>query len=218
MVAIEHGTDVSGRMTIPRFPVWALIALIALLATFGGFVARGFSPNGLRFGSELGWRFACVAYFAAVIAGPMARLIPWTVFRQICEERRQLVWGFCASFLIYLASILVPNTLTPPTLDRDGLTAGMTLFVLFGAGLTLVIAYASSRHAAAFLGVKAQRCILGTGMSFFWLAYTLTALSRITGPHRPDSFYGFSLSLMVLALLLRFADAFAAKVLASRTA
>jgi hypothetical protein len=54
--------------------------------------------------------------------------------------------------------------------------------------------------------------MLGVGMAFFWLTYALAGLSRISGPQRPDAFYGFSLSLMVIALLLRFADRFAAKI------
>ena len=72
----------------------------------------------------------------------------------------------------------------------------------------LVIAYAASRRAALFLGEKARGAMLGVGMACFWLTYSLTGLARISGPHRPDAFYGFSLSLMLVALLLRFADRF----------
>ena len=56
----------------------------------GGFAARGFSDNGLRLGSELVWRFTCFVYFAAIIAGPLARLIPSQSLRRICEQRRQI--------------------------------------------------------------------------------------------------------------------------------
>ena len=48
--------------------------------------------------------------------------------------------------------------------------------------------------------------------SFFWLTYALTGLAHLSGPHRPDGFYGLSLSLMILALLLRFADRLWAKL------
>jgi hypothetical protein len=41
---------------------------------------------------------------------------------------------------------------------------------------------------------------------YFWLCYALMALARISGPHRPDAYYGISLCLMVAALLLRYAD------------
>lgn len=214
MVAIEQSEALSeaGRFRVPRLRAWAMIAITAALVCLGGFAARGFSDNGLRLGSELVWRFTCFIYFAAIVAGPLARLIPSQRLRRICEQRRQIVWGFCASFGIYLASVLVPNTFAVPEFDHDGLTAGMTIFVVFGAALTLVIAYTASRRAGVFLGERQRGTMLGVGMAFFWLTYALAGLSRISGPHRPDAFYGFSLSLMVIALLLRFADRFAAKI------
>jgi hypothetical protein len=214
VVAIEQSAALSAvdRVPIPRLWGWAVIAITAALIGIGGFAAQGFSDNGLRLGSELVWRFTCFIYFAAIIAGPLARLIPSQALRHLCERRRQLVWGFCASFGVYLASVLVPSTFAQPGFDRDGVTAGMTIFVLFGAGLALVIAYTASQRAAVFLGEQARGSMLGVGMAFFWLAYALTGLARISGPHRPDAFYGFSLSLMVIALLLRFADRFAAKI------
>lgn len=189
-----------------------MIGLAAILIFLGGFAARGFSDNGLRFGSELTWRFTFCVYFAAIAAGPLARLMPIESVRRICEGRRQLIWGFCVSFGVFLASVLVPNTFTQPGLDRDGLTAGMSVFIILGTILVLVIAYTASHGASHFLGDKARRTMLGAGMSYFWLAYALTGLARISGPHRPDAFYGFSLVLMLIALLLRFADRFAAKI------
>jgi hypothetical protein len=212
VVAIEHDTALveEGQFPVPR--AWAIIAIVAALVGIGGFATRGFSEDGLRLGSELVWRFTCLVYFAAIIAGPLARLIPSQPLRHVCEQRRQLTWGFCASFGVYVASILVPNLLTPPSLAGEGLTAGLTVFVMFGAGLTLVIAYAAGRDAALFLGKTACSVMLGVGLSYFWLAYALAGLARISGPHRPDAFYGFSLSLMIVALLLRFADRFAAKI------
>jgi hypothetical protein len=208
----DAGLSWMGRFLPLRVPGWMLTAGLAALLTFGGFAARGFSGNGFRLGSELAWRFTCLVYFTALVAGPLARLIPFEPLRRLCGQRRQLVWGFCASFGVFLASVLVPNMLALPGTDRDGLTAGTTVFVLLGAALTMMIAYTASRQAAVFLGEKARATMLGAGMSYFWLAYALTGLARIVGPHRPDAFYGLSVSLMVIALLLRFADRFAAKI------
>ncbi len=123
-------------------------------------------------------------------------------------RQRQLLWGFCASFAIYLATLLVPNALSPASVVHEGLTAGMILFVGFGSALAAIIAYSVSNHAKVVFGEPARRAILTAGIGYFWLAYALTGLARITGPHRPDVFYDLSLSLMVVALLLRFADRF----------
>ncbi|MEP6831228.1 MAG: hypothetical protein ABI963_12875 [Rhizomicrobium sp.] len=210
MVAIDQGSALpqDGLFHISRLRGWAIIASVTALVGIGGFAVRGFSENGLRLGSELAWRFTCFVFFAAIIAGPLARLIPSQTLHRICEQRRQLIWGFCASFGVYLASVLVPNLLA----HRDDLTAGMTTFVMFGAGLIVIIGYTASRQAADLLGETARRTILVVGLSTFWLAYALTGLAYISGPHRPDAFYGFSLSLMIAALLLRFADRFAANI------
>ncbi len=193
-----------------RVPLWGLIALAATLVCLGGFAAHGFNENGLRFGNQLAWRFACPVFFAATIAGPVTRIVPWEWLRRAGQERRQLIWGFCASIGVYLASLIVPNTLTPTSLDHEGLTAGMVLFVIFGAVLTMVIAYVASPRSN--LGEQSRKTLLGVGMSYFWLAYTLTALSHLSGPHRPDAFYGFSLILMLTALLARFVDNFVTKI------
>ena len=218
MAIIEHNSSVipSGGSRLPRLPAWAVIGAVAALLALLGFAARGFSDNGYRLGSEFAWRFTCLIYFAAISAGPLARLIPFKTLRRICQERRQLVWGFCAGLGVYLASILLPNAAPMP--DRDSLTAGMTVFVFFGAVLVLVIAYTASRAAAQFLGERISRTMLHVGMATFWLVYAATGLAHISGPHRPDMFYGFSLCLMVIALLLRFADGLASRWRAFRQA
>ena len=38
------------------------------------------------------------------------------------------------------------------------------------------------------------------------MCYSLMALAHLSGPHRPDGFYGFSLMLMIAALLMRFGE------------
>jgi hypothetical protein len=48
--------------------------------------------------------------------------------------------------------------------------------------------------------------VLGVSVVYFWLCYALMGLAHLSHPHRPDGFYGFSLCLMLAALLLRFAD------------
>lgn len=56
------------------------------------------------------------------------------------------------------------------------------------------------------IGERTRRTMLGTAFIYFWSCYSLMALARISGPHRPDVFYDISLSLMMIALLVRYAD------------
>ena len=210
MVTIEQHAALSGRIVIPRLPGWIVIAILAAFAGGAGLAARGFTESGWRLGSELVWRSPCFVFFAAIIAGPLARLIPWQPLREACENRRQLVWGFCASFALYLAGLRMADLAAYGS--RAAVMAGIGLFDLAGAVLLVIIACTASRHVAFFLDERVRRILLGASLWCFWLAYALTGLEHISGPHRPDAFYGVSILLMIVALLLRFADDFAANI------
>ena len=137
-----------------QFRAWAVIAITAALVCLGGFAARGFSDNGLRLGSEPVWRFTCLIYFAAIVARPLARLIPWRRFGGFANSAAR--WcGASAPASVFIWPACWCRTHSPvPDFEHDGLTAGMTIFVVFGAALTLVIAYTASRRAGVFLGER----------------------------------------------------------------
>jgi hypothetical protein len=210
ILAVDDPTILPRGLSRMPFPFWVAILAVAVLVSLAGFAAHGFAENGLRLGSQLAWRFACFAFFAALIVGPASRLIAWDWARRLGKDRHQMIWGFCASFGVFIATLIVPNTLAPASVDHEGLTFGMALFAIFGGVLTAVIAYVALPRPA--LGEQARKAMLGVGMAYFWLAYTLTGLSHLSGPHRPDAFYDISLVLMLMAVLLRFADRFVMKI------
>jgi len=192
-----------------KIPLAGLVGLGTALAALAVMARHGFDDTGIRLGSELPWRFASLVFFLAAVAGPICRLTPLAICRSLNGLRRQLIWSFCASYAVFLGALLLPNTLGGVT--HEDATAGMVLFALFGGCAAGVMAYAAGRDAKARLGDKVRRALLCVAASFFWLTYALTGLAHISGPHRPDGFYGVSLSLMIVALLLRFADRFVAK-------
>jgi hypothetical protein len=211
VVAIDSHIGIGSRPILNvQLPLAGFVGLAAAALVLGTMASHGFDDDGLRIGSELSWRFASFVFVAAVIAGPLCRLIPLELFRPVAARRRQLIWSFCVSYGVFLAAMVLPNTLGGVT--HEDATAGMTLFSLFGGGAAAVMAYAAGRNAVARLGEKTRRALLYIAASFFWLTYALTGLAHLSGPHRPDAFYGVSLSLMILALLLRFADRFVAKL------
>lgn len=208
MVALDNAAhfDVSPRrswhLTTPL-----LLALAAAAVFFAGFALRGFSDNGLRFGTQLAWRFNCLVFFAALVAGPLGRLVP--PLHRLADKGRPMLQGFCAAMAVYFAAILVPNLLAVPDgIHHTGITAGMTFFTFFTGSVTLVMAAAINRSLCRQVGEKACRTMLGIAAIYFWLCYSLIGLAHISGPHRPDSFYEISVILMVMALLLRFAEHF----------
>lgn len=209
MVALDnsalfgHGNRF-GRFRITLAPLVGAIAVVAAVLVVGAILARGFSENGFRLGSQLAWRYASFVFFAALVAGPAlriaARFFPHAPMAESLSRR--LVWGFCASYGVYLLSVFLPSVIQP--------SAGATLMVLFGAGVALVMAAAVAPlkrlGGKAIISDKVRRVLLGGAAIYFWLCYCLMALARISGPHRPDAFYEISLSLMLIALLVRYAD------------
>src|SRR4051812_20451499 len=81
---------------------------------------------------------------------------------------------------------------------------------LFASGVVLVMAATAApikgMSGKPVIPEKFRRVLLGIAVVYFWLCYSVMALARISGPHRPDDFYGISLCLMVLGLLARYAD------------
>jgi len=213
MVALDN-TALVGRIRVPRLKLtrlkWILGPLVGGIASgavalvVGAILFRGFAENGFRLGSQLAWRYASLVFFLALVAGPLCRLAA-RLFPSLTPPEslgRKLVWGFCASYGVYLLSVFLPNVIQ--------LSPGATLMVLFGGSVALVMALTAAPIRRLgdkpVIPAKVRRVLLGTAAGYFWLCYALMGLSRIYGPHQPDAFYGISLSLMVTGLLVRFAD------------
>lgn len=207
MVALDNSA-VFGLRRMPAFRVsiqglTGAIVLGTVLLVAGAILARGFAENGFRLGSQLAWRYTCFVFFAALAAGPVLRLLdrirPGLAVPQVS---RKIVWGFCASYGVYLLSVFLPNVIQ--------LSAGATLMTIFGSLVVVVMALTATPlkrlGGTPLIGEKMRRALLGTAAIYFWSCYSLMALSRISGPHRHDAFYEISLCLMVAALLLRYAD------------
>ncbi len=209
MVALDSGMDARPLLNI-KVPLAGIVAAGAAMAGLIAMAIHGFDDRGLRLASEITWRLASFVFFAAAVTGPVCRVVPLAICKQAGPLRRQMIWAFCASYGVFLAMTLLPNTLGG-VLHAD-LTAGMTIFSIFGGFIVAVLAYAAGRDAAALVGEPARQALLTVAGGFFWLTYALTGLAHLSGPHRPDAFYGISLSLMILALLLRFTDRFVAKM------
>ncbi|MEO8301872.1 MAG: hypothetical protein ABI608_08760 [Rhizomicrobium sp.] len=208
MVALDN-TALVGRVRVPRLkltlgPLVGAIAFGAVALVVGAIFLRGFAENGFRLGSQLAWRYAFLVFFAALVAGPACRLAA-RFFPNVTPPEslgRKLIWGFCASYGVYLLSVFLPNVIR--------LSPGATLMVLFGGSVVLVMALTAAPLKRLgdkpLIPVKIRRVLLGTAAGYFWLCYALMGLSRIYGPNRPDAFYGISLCLMVTGLLVRYAD------------
>jgi hypothetical protein len=191
----------------PRPTAALLIGLAALVVGLCGLLFYRADDNPLGMATQLVWRFNGLVFFAALVAGPLGRLIPRLSL--LADKSRPLLQGFCASMGVYFAFILLPNLFAVPDGVRpQGITAGMTLFVLFTGSVTLVMAAAVNRALCEQVGNRACRTMLGVATIYFWLCHTLIALAHISGPQREDLFYELSLMLMLTGFFARFADRF----------
>ena len=190
------------RLKADLGPLAGVLVLAAVILVGGSIFFHGFSENGFRQASRLAWRYASLIFFAALVAGPLCRVTAHFVPHLTPPESlsRRLVWGFAASYGVYLLSVFVPHVIE--------LSEGATLMVLLGGGLALVMAGAAApwRWQGTVIFDKVRRLILAAAALYFWLCYSVMALARLAGPHRPDAFYGISLCLMVAGLLARYAD------------
>lgn len=208
MVALDNQAFFGSKVPRLKFNLGPLVGGIALGAAFlvvGAILMHGFSENGFRLGSQLAWRYASFIFFLALVAAPLCRIGARLFPRRLAVPEslgRRLVWGFCASYGIYLLSVFVPNVIRP--------SAGAALMVVFGGAVVLVMAIGAAPLARLgrppLISTRIRRVLLGIATAYFWLCYCLMALARISGPHRPDDYYGISLCLMVTGLLIRYAD------------
>lgn len=207
MVALDNyamfGSGRVPRLRVSLAPLVSAIALGAVAVVVAAILMRGFAENGFRLGSQWAWRYTFFIFFAAMVAEPLGRLAArFTSFNWPESLSRKLVWGFCASYGVYLLSVLLPSVIR--------LSGGATLMVLFGAGVVAVMALTAAPLKRlgdrVLIGERTRRAMLGTAFVYFWSCYSLMALARISGPNRPDAFYDISISLMLVALFVRFAD------------
>ena len=208
MVALDNNA-VFGAIRIWRpnvilTPLVGAIALAAVALVLGTIAAQGFAENGFRLGSRLAWRYTFFVFFAALTVPAFCRLASrfFPGFSYPESLARKLLWGFCASYGVYLLSVFLPDVIR--------LSGGATLMVLFGgtvaAGMAVTATPLKRLGGKPLIGERTRRAILGAAIVYFWSCYSLMALARISGPHRPDAFYDISLLLMMAALLLCYAD------------
>jgi len=211
MVAIVHTSAlIAQRRWDPRQRIVGLFAgiTLAFVAAWVGFLAHGGDMNAARFASNVVLFSASIVFAIYYVAGPIARLFRSDLTRALGAERFALAYGFVGMMGIFLATILMPDylmggRLSLPTLAYAGLTAMVCAVFLLSAG---------SKRADKSVTLRSLQSL---SSGYFWLAFAFTDMDRMVGPHRPDSNpYGISLLLLVIALLVRFADAFAQKHIA----
>ncbi|HEX2591441.1 MAG TPA: hypothetical protein VHL34_08085 [Rhizomicrobium sp.] len=189
---------------IRPYAVVGICAAIAGVSIAMGLTAYGVSEEGWRTSVQYAGRAAIVIFLLPFLAGPLARLfrVPGLLI-----DRRAYGLGFAFAYAAYLATVIAPYVLggyrIPPT---------VVLFTAVGVAMLAVQVLTSNSLSIRTLGFAAWSRIHRFVMYAYWTIFTLGLLDQYVSPHRPDQFLALGLTLMIAALLIRFAAAFAEKI------
>lgn len=203
--------DSDARVFAPSWPSSRRKASLALtgmaaglLVAVAAFVWHGGDNNAARFSAQMVFRASSVAFLLYYLARPIARLFPSLPTLMLARERFGLALAFVCMYAVFLSC-----TLTPDYMNGARIPLATYAFSIFSAlVLAVVIVGEYAGRATDPSWRAAWRAMESVGVAYFWLVYAINDLDHISGPHRVDHYYGASLTILVLALLVRFADAF----------
>lgn len=176
----------------------------ALLVAVAAFLWHGGDNNAARFAAQMVFRASSVAFLLYYLARPVARLIPSHATQTLARERVGLAFAFVCMYAVFLGCTLMPDYMSGAHIPL----ATLAFCAFSGLVLAVVLAGEYAGRATDPSWRSAWRAMESVGVAYFWLAYAINDLDHISGPHRTDHYYGVSLTVLVLALLVRFADAF----------
>ena len=208
MVAIDSAQD----MTLPRPAETSHTGQIVLFAFLGAAMLVAASLA-LNVGNDTGWRvaadmsshFSLLLFVAAMIVEPLGRLIPSQALQSIGRERGSLTLAFAAVSAVALFCLAAPSWA-----GGESMSAPAAAYCFMSAIILVVMLFSAHPATVRLLGAPSWRALQRVSTAYFWIAFTISGLEHLIGPHRPDIWYGFSLLVLVATLLLRFADSLVA--------
>lgn len=187
----------------PFIPIGA--AGCAVLVALFGYASCGEGAWG--YATDLVLRYATLVYILAFALGPAARLFAGRESVRIALLSRMMLLGFAAAYAVFLLCVMLPFAFA-----TDGMPLATFGFCVFDGFIVAVLAVTASPDTRCRLGARTAETFHRLSVGFFWVAFAMSDVAHLYGPHRPDRFYGISLCLLICVLLVRFADAAAAKV------
>jgi len=197
---VRSDTQHTGQVLLFSVLISALIAAASLTVGAG-------DGSLWPLAAEMVGRFSLLLFVASMVVEPIARLVPSRATEAMGRERGSLVLGFIAASVISLICVVAPSQL-----GGEPMTAPAIAYCLLTGAILVVMLFSAHPATLRFLGGPAWRSFQRIATAYFWLAFALTGISHLIGPHRPDNWHGFSLLLLVGALLIRFGDTFVAQI------
>ncbi len=181
------------------------LGLAAAFLAVASFSSSG--PDSWPYASELVVRFATLAFPLAIAVGPAGRLMLGGNDWRVGRWSRMSLLGFAAIYAVFLLCVALPYFMTDSRMPLS--TTG---FCFFNTFILCALAVTATEHFSSVVGNRTVDTIHRVAVTYFWLVFAFADVAHLYGPHRPDGFYGLSLCLLVGAVLVRFADAFAMRL------
>ncbi len=121
----------------------------------------------------------------------------------LARERTGLALAFVGMIAVFFCCALAPDYMNGGHVPL----ASLAFSILSGIVLAVVLGGEYAGRADPSWR-SAWRAMETLGVAYFWVVYAVDDLTHISGPHRVDHYYDTSLTVLVLALLVRFADSF----------
>jgi hypothetical protein len=205
MVAIDMSASEPAQAAYNKPLVLAIVAGAVLFAV-GSLVFDAGGEGVWRGASETISRFSLIVFAAAMMVEPLSRLIPGKRMESIGRERPSLMLAFVAT-----SALSIFCTLARFAFGGERMSVAAVAFCCLTGAILFVMLVSGNPATKRLLGAPASRALQGIATAYFWIAFLLIGTSHLAGPNRPSGWYGFSLLVLVLALLVRFADAFAGR-------
>jgi hypothetical protein len=216
MVALDSSHDIpsAARAETPHTGTVVLFSILISAVVAAGamnLASDGMSPWG--FAADMVARFSLLLFVAAMVVEPIARLIPTDATEAAARERPSLMIGFAFATAVSLGCLMAPVYL-----GTEKLAGPVTVYAALTGFIVVVMLISSHPVTLRLLGERAWRTLQRIATAYFWVAFSLVGIDKMVGPHRPDSWHGISLLLLVGALLIRFMDTLVAHVRTPRMA
>lgn len=202
MVAIVHSNArvfarASGGQ---RLLTWAAIAAVAtFLLGWGAFTLHRGDLAAARYASQAAYAAACLAFVFYYVSGPLSRLVPSEPTAALGKKTPAIAAAFSAIYAIFLFWVIAPYVVT-----RTRVPLPTATFCVLSAAVLLVFALGACT--GRFAKTAGGRTLMRLCHAYFWFGFMASYFDYVTGPHRTNYIYGPALSLLAIALLLRFAD------------
>jgi hypothetical protein len=176
-------------------------ALAAALLAAGTYARSG--PDSWSYASDIVLRFATLGFPFAIATGPIGRLILGGDDWRVGRWSRMSLLAFAAVYAVFILCVALPYLMTSARMPL-----ATTGFCFFNSFIVCVLAITANEHFSGVVGSRTVATVNRVSVAYFWLVFVFADVAHLYGPHRPDGFFGLSLSLLVAAVLIRFADAF----------